>query len=172
MALIRPKNLPANSLDLSANFAFTGAVTGAGNVLQVQEYQAHAAYMEISTDTFTATNMTVTITPKFTTSKIILHGSWGYWLTTDSNNYCVATIYKGSTNLAAGAGSYNALSWHGPMRNSGYNNHATIDHINSPNTTSATTYTIYVRPLVAATSSLRVQWSSQQSFLSATEIKA
>lgn len=139
-----------------------------GHVLQVQQYQAYPAYMNLSSDSFAATNIAVTITPKFATSKIVLHASWGYWFASDSNNYCIGTFYRGSSNL--GTGGYSALSFHGPLRNSSYNNHATMDYIDSPATTNATTYTVYVRPYSANTSHLRVQWSSQLSFLSATEI--
>ena len=140
----------------------------AGHVVQVQQYQAYPAYMNLSSDSFAATNMTVTITPKFANSKIVLHASWGYWFASDSNNYCIGTFYRGSSNL--GTGSYSALTFHGPMRNSSYNHHATMDYIDSPGTTNATTYTVYVRPYSANTSHLRVQWSAQLSFLSATEI--
>ena len=140
----------------------------AGHVVQVQQYQAYPAYMNLSSDSFAATNMTVTITPKFANSKIVLHASWGYWFASDSNNYCIGTLYRGSSNL--GTGSYSALTFHGPMRNSSYNHHATMDYIDSPGTTNATTYTVYVRPYSANTSHLRVQWSAQLSFLSATEI--
>ena len=141
----------------------------AGHVVQVQQYQAYPAYMNLSSDSFAATNMTVTITPKFANSKIVLHASWGYWFASDSNNYCIGTLYRGSSNL--GTGSYSALTFHGPMRNSSYNHHATMDYIDSPGTTNATTYTVYVRPYSANTSHLRVQWSAQLSFLSATEIE-
>ena len=140
----------------------------AGHVVQVQQYQAYPAYMNLSSDSFAATNMTVTITPKFANSKIVLHASWGYWFASDSNNYCIGTFYRGSSNL--GTGSYSALTFHGPMRNSSYNHHATMDYIDSPGTTNATTYTVYVRPYSANSSHLRVQWSAQLSFLSATEI--
>ena len=130
----------------------------AGHVVQVQQYQAYPAYMNLSSDSFAATNMTVTITPKFANSKIVLHASWGYWFASDSNNYCIGTLYRGSSNL--GTGSYSALTFHGPMRNSSYNHHATMDYIDSPGTTNATTYTVYVRPYSANTSHLRVQWLS------------
>ena len=139
-----------------------------GHVIQVQQYQAGGSTLEVSTNNFTATSMTVTITPKFTTSKIILHASWPYWFAADSNNYCIGTIYRGSSNL--GIGGYNGLTFNGPMRNSSYNNQAHMDYMDSPNTTSATTYTVYVRPYNYNTSLLRVGWTSQLSFLSAMEI--
>ena len=139
-----------------------------GHVIQVQQYQAYPTNINIASDTLTATNMAVTITPKFATSKIVLHASWPYWFTSDSNNYCIGTIYKGSSNL--GSGAYNCLSFNGPMRASTYNNQGHADYVDSPNTTSATTYTVYVRPYSANTSNLRVQWQHQISFISATEI--
>ena len=79
----------------------TNGVHIAGHVLQVQQYQAYPTYINIATNSFTATNIAVTITPKFATSKIVLHASWGYWMAADSNNYCIGTIYRGASNLGS-----------------------------------------------------------------------
>ena len=90
-----------------------------GHVIQTVEYNAMPNYIEVSSNTFTASSMQVDITPKYANSKIILRASWSYWLATDSNNYQIATIYRNGSNL--GTGSYNAIAFHGPMRNGTYN---------------------------------------------------
>ena len=112
--------------------------------------------------------MQLNITPKYNNSKIILRASWGYWMATDTNNYQIATIYRDSSNL--GTGSYNCIAFHGPMRQAQYNNHAMIETVDYPATTSSINYRVYCRPYSSNTSYLRFQWSAQQSFLQAMEI--
>ena len=87
-----------------------------GHVVQTVEYKAYPAYIEVTANSFVASSMQVDIAPKFSTSKIILRASWGYWLASDTNNYQIATIYRNGSNL--GTGSYSCLAFHGPMRNS------------------------------------------------------
>ena len=146
----------------------TAGVHIAGHVIQTVEYKAYPSNIQVSSNTLTASNMQVDITPKFSTSKIILRASWSYWIATDSNNYQIATIYKNGSNL--GTGSYSAIAFHGPMRNSTYNNHAMMDTVDYPATTSSTNYRVYCRPYNANVSSLRFQWSATVSFLQAMEI--
>ena len=84
MALITPRNLPANivgasQLDLAANFAFTGTVTGAGlsgkilNTYATNQWNGNinsSSYIDL-------TNNSITLTPESNTSKffITLHSS-------------------------------------------------------------------------------------------------
>ena len=139
-----------------------------GHVVQTVEYKAYPSYIEVSSNTFTASDMQINITPKFNNSKIILRASWGYWFASDTNNYQIATIYRDSSNL--GIGSYNCLAFHGPMRNSTYNNHAIMETVDYPATTNSINYRVYCRPYNANVSSLRFQWTAQVSFLQAMEI--
>ena len=122
----------------------TAGVHIAGHVIQTVEYKAMPTYIEVSSNTFTASNMQVDITPKYNDSKIILRASWSYWLASDSNNYQIATIYKNGSNL--GIGSYSGIAFHGPMRNSTYNNHAMLETVDYPATTNSTNYRVYCRP--------------------------
>ena len=139
-----------------------------GHVIQTVEYKEYPSYIEVSSNTFTASNMQLNITPKYNDSKIILRASWGYWMASDTNNYQIATIYRDSSNL--GIGSYSCLAFHGPMRNSTYNNHAMMETVDYPSTTNSINYRVYCRPYDANISSLRFQWSAQVSFLQAMEI--
>ena len=139
-----------------------------GHVVQTVEYNAYPSYIEVSSNNFTASNMQVDITPKFNNSKIILRASWGYWMSSDTNNYQIATIYRDGSNL--GTGSYNAIAFHGPMRHSSYNNHSMMETVDYPATTSSINYRVYCRPYDANVSSLRFQWVAQLSFLQAMEI--
>ena len=139
-----------------------------GHVVQTVEYKAMPTYIEVSSNTFTASNMQVDITPKYNNSKIILRASWSYWLASDSNNYQISTIYRNGSNL--GTGSYSGIAFHGPMRNSTYNNHTMIETVDYPATTNSTNYRVYCRPYNANVSNLRFQWSATVSFLQAMEI--
>ncbi len=140
----------------------------AGHVVQTVEYKAMPGYIEVSANSFTASSMQVDISPKYNNSKIILRASWSYWMASDSNNYQIATIYRNGSNL--GTGGYNCIAFHGPMRNSTYNNHAMLETVDYPATTSSTNYRVYCRPYNANVSSLRFQWTATVSFLQAMEI--
>ena len=139
-----------------------------GHVVQTVEYKAYPSYIEVTANSFVASDMQVDITPKYNNSKIILRASWGYWMATDSNNYQIATIYRNGSNL--GTGSYSCLAFHGPMRNSSYNNHAMMETVDYPATTNSTNYRVYCRPYNANVSNLRFQWTATVSFLQAMEI--
>ena len=146
----------------------TAGVHIAGHVVQTVEYKAYPGNIDVNSNTFTASNMQVDITPKYSNSKIVLRASWGYWFTADSNNYQIATIYKNGSNL--GIGSYSCIAFYGPMRNSTYNNQAVMDYVDYPATTNSTNYRVYCRPYNANVSGLRFQWSASLSFMQAMEI--
>ena len=146
----------------------TAGVHITGHVVQTVEYKAMPTYIEVSSNTFTASSMQADIAPKYNNSKIILRASWSYWMATDSNNYQIATIYRNGSNL--GTGGYNCIAFHGPMRNSTYNNHCMIETVDYPATTNSTNYRVYCRPYNANVSNLRFQWTATVSFLQAMEI--
>ena len=138
-----------------------------GHVIQTQRYEALTSDITVSSTTFTASDMQVNITPKFSNSMISLRFCFSFWFNSDANNYCKATIYRNSTNI--GVGTYNSVAWFGPMRHSGYNNHATAEYTDLPNTTSAINYRVYFAPYTASPA-LRAQWAEIPSFLIAQEI--
>jgi len=110
-----------------------------GSVLQVVQ----SSYTNATTTTSTSyvtTGILVTITPKFSTSKILVmhqgmintQGSayWGYY-----------TLYRGGSNLNGSVGSG------GLYINGGTDNHVPTNlvFLDSPATSSATTYTVYIK---------------------------
>ena len=105
----------------------------AGSVLQVVSAALSGSNTTTSA-TFVTTNQSATITPTRNTSKIfIIVNATNY-----SNNFDAKyTIYRGATNLGGGSGSAMLL------------NHAVdwgtcaINYLDSPATTSSTTYTVY-----------------------------
>ena len=144
------------NITIPKNVSFTGGITNtgtvsagtlgssvtfpAGHVIQtvVSEFNTPTS---IATASFTSTGHSVTITPKFATSKILLTCFGGHaWNGNNSNKVRCFTIYRGSTDLGHGTGglwthycnAYNAQPHAGSV-------------LDSPNTTSATTYTTYFR---------------------------
>ena len=115
----------------------------AGAILQVVQATItnteNGGHLQASSSTsFNAVaGVTATITPKFASSKILISVATNNYRTGDSNY----TIYRGSTNLGG--------STHGMIRMTGNTSEWTtpvaLIHLDSPNTTSATTYQLYAR---------------------------
>ena len=144
-------------LDLTANYAFTGTVSGTnGKVLQVVTATPVTASYYSSTDSYMSTTLSLQITPSATTSKIFLqysvscHGD-------QALAFCITDIYKNPTssltaNTVASGGSL--LSGKGA---SGYGLAQTYDagdasisnqgvsFMNSPSTTSQILYLVVYR---------------------------
>ena len=94
-----------------------------------------------SSTSFVTTGHSATITPSSTSSKILilLNGgsSWNND-TTVLNRY--TTIYRGSTDLGAGTIGLQTM-----YANTYFGGPHSINYLDSPSTTSATTYTVYHR---------------------------
>jgi|TARA_B100000085_G_scaffold282880_1_gene312376 hypothetical protein len=119
----------------------------AGSIVQVADGST-STYTTTSSTSFVATNLACTITPRFANSRIHLRVTGSVWFGTASasGNYAIPTIYRGSTNIGVG-GSYNALAFYG-AHGTGYetwDRMITFEQIDVPNTTSSTTYTVYMR---------------------------
>ena len=103
-----------------------------GNVLQV----VNATYSTISSSSslsFVSSGLTASITPTSTTSKIIILITNSAYIASSSMYF---TIYINSTNLASGVGRFLRLS------TTAYHP-VSINCEDSPNTLSATTYSLY-----------------------------
>lgn len=118
----------------------------AGTVVTVADGTT-SSYSSTNSQSFVATNLACTITPKFNNSRIHLRVTGSVWFgtATAANNYVIPTIYRGSTNI--GTGSYNALAFYGAhgTSNESWDRMITFEQIDVPNTTSATTYTVYMK---------------------------
>ena len=118
-----------------------------GHVVQIQSARSTAVSSTTST-TFVATNSTVTITPKFSSSKIFIYASSPLYSNAD-NGHVYTTIYRDSTNLNGGT---KELQLHSAGDNSrGRWTNGNMMYVDSPNTTSAVTYTVYLKQGVAGT---------------------
>lgn len=110
----------------------------AGSVLQVVQGTLSTTPTTNST-TFVTTGLSATITPKSSTNKILIIANGSYYST--STSYTYYTIYRGSTNLeinsTRGFAEANFAANTGGIM--------AVSYLDSPATTSATTYTIYTR---------------------------
>ena len=94
-----------------------------------------------TSSSFVSTGLTATITPQSTTSKILVICSYGAGdSTTTGGSY--HTINRGATNL--GAGNFGMGLWYGNTNNP-WNFWVSMTYLDSPSTTSATTYTAQFR---------------------------
>jgi hypothetical protein len=136
----------ALSIDTSQNITtvnkFAKASMPVGSVLQAVQ---GTTTLQTSTSSlsFVTTNFSVSITPSSTTSKILAIVSLADCLIdTASRNGCI-TLYRGSTNLSpAGTGVANAMA---VLRSEsgGIQTNLNFSYLDSPSTTSSTTYTVY-----------------------------
>jgi hypothetical protein len=126
---------------------FSSADMPAGSVLQVVNATNVTRFVTTSTS-FVADNLEASITPTSAASKIlVLVGSNGN-NNTSSSYALVYTLYRGATNLGGatyGFGWINATAQRIEVPIS-------IVYLDSPNTTSSTTYRTYIRSSNAAAS--------------------
>lgn len=128
--------IPSAALDSGVP---TRAQLPAGSVLQVLNftYTTPETYTNTS---FAASGITLTITPTAATSKILITGSVDLYV--GAAIYNIVTVYRNSvTNLGATNYGFGAL-----YGNTGDRfGQVSFTYLDSPATTSATTYTVYRR---------------------------
>ena len=86
--------------------------------------------------TYVTTGLTASITPKFATSKILV--LFNGWVANTTTNTALYTIYKNGSNILGASGI-------GGLYSAGGSTYACIgaNYLDSPATTSSTTYAIY-----------------------------
>ena len=181
----------ASELRVDKIIPITGVPTnGTGGVIQTVFSQFKPSSLSTTSTTFIDTGVSATITPKFATSKILIHTNFFYWFASSTETeYCVATIYRDSTNLAdgtlgnnkvgatssGGSGNANSMQWYqsgDPMAN--YNMGASFTFIDGAhNSTNALTYELYLRQNTnEAGGTLYYGWDQQVSFFMLQELSA
>ena len=112
-----------------------------GSVLQVVQSYNDTNRDQIGATSWTATSFSASITPSSTSSKILATIDFGINDNTTSDVICVTSIFRGSTNL--GNSTY-GLAKH-RSTTSRIEGKYTITYLDSPSTTSSTTYTLYLK---------------------------
>jgi hypothetical protein len=122
----------------SGVLSFAGVSASAGQVIQVLSATDSTARTTTSSSFVTASNtLSVTITPASASNKVAIFISTG-WYDVGSGGTAYITIFRNSTNLA---GSTGMVSMALTEMQTGCN----IMFLDSPSTTSATTYQLYMR---------------------------
>ena len=121
----------------------------AGSVIQTQYIQsASPSHYTTTSTSFVSMGVSVSITPKYANSKIFIQFTSGGQELGSAAGTSHATIYRGSTHLG---GTY-GMSFVGNYSvNGSVTAPHSIAHMDSPNTTSATTYTLYGKASTAGT---------------------
>ena len=118
------------------------SVLPAGSVLQVVSAYYHTNQSTTSTS-FVATNLTASITPRSTSSKILIIVNLASFFNTTVNGTGYWTIYRNSANIAP-LGSGNAANFGSIYNTSGVVlSNSGGAYLDSPATTASTTYTAY-----------------------------
>ena len=153
----------------------TGGVPtgGGGGITQVLQGSTNNR-VETSSQTFVTTNLTATITPKFTTSKVFIMVSGDCNTNADDNSMFI-TIYRsigGATATNIGDATYgfmNAMSYSDRLHSA-----VCINYLDSPSTTSSVAYTVYVRKTSGGSGNVEfpVNNGAQHAFITLMEVSA
>jgi hypothetical protein len=151
---------------LASGQSIPSAALPVGSVLQVVS-SAYSTEVTNSTFTWADTNLTATITPKFSTSKILVLVNQGC-LAIDTNNTGVGLqLLRAGSNIST-FGYYIAFNPTGPAN---YDAYASLSYLDSPATTSATIYKTQFRS-EQNNARARVQAGNTMSTITLLEIAA
>ena len=159
-----------------------GAPTGGGGgIIQVVHSSATAEVSQSNSgttqNTLTDTGLSATITPKFSTSKVLVLVHQTYQIDNGNNNtqFQINMLLRdGSNNVLHGSTEFNALRWKEQYAAS---NVYSLNFLHSPNTTSAFTYkmTMNFYYIASGSGTLRAQQDGQannQSEMTLMEVSA
>lgn len=147
-------------IDGTNGLTFNNATTqaSAGCVLQVVQAVSTTQTL-VSSNTYTdLTGFTATITPKFSTSKILIMFSLGCYAAGSSNGTGVQVL-RGSTIIYTPGGGNATGPFMTYAGSTDMNVSQSNQYLDSPATTSATTYKLQGRPYNAGTGSARFLFS-------------
>ncbi len=82
-------------LDLSANYAFTGTVSGAGGIFQIKQATSTTQY-DTSSTSISSSALNISITPSSTSNRILIWYSFAGHFNA-SSDFVISTLYKTQT---------------------------------------------------------------------------
>tara|TARA_B100001175_G_scaffold164843_1_gene139776 strand:+ start:965 stop:1474 length:510 start_codon:yes stop_codon:yes gene_type:complete len=143
MSILKVQQLQHTNGTVGLDINTSGSVHIPGHVIQVVQNNMTGNHrVVISNSSFTTTSVTGTITPEFSTSKILV------MVTTTGNTNQTngtgihATLYRGSTDLSATSTGFTTVEGRTVERVMAP---LVITFLDSPATTSAVTYTLYAK---------------------------
>ena len=158
----------ASQLRVDKILPVDGAPTnGGGGIIQVVHSSATTEVSQANSGTtqttLTDTGLSATITPKFSTSKVLVLVHQTYQIDNGSNDvqFQINMLLRdGSNNTLHGGMGYNALRWKNMISTS---NVYSLNFLHSPNTTSAFTYkmTMNYYYMSSGSGTLRAQQDAQ-----------
>ena len=138
----------ANNLGTSTAGTFTSGVTfPAGHVLQVLSTTKTDTFSHATTTVTTITGLTVAITPSSTSNKILIMGGVNFGKVNANSGYPLK-LFKDSTEIgiggAAGTRPLGMADLNMPAYSATFMEHRYVSFLDSPNTTSAITYSFRI----------------------------
>ncbi len=171
-------NSPTQKLDVNGTVkatAFQGdgsaltGISGGGKILQV--VQGTATSSSTTSTSFTSTGLSASITPSSTSSKILIIVTLVQFAVSTPNKNGTSTIFRGGTNLApTGSGIHKSFATNYNSGGGSLANNQTYSYLDSPSTTSATTYTVNFAVDSGATITMGI--NSTTSYIQLLEIGA
>jgi hypothetical protein len=135
---------------------WAAAAAGGGKVLQVVSFSTTTNFTN-NTTTYGDTGVTATITPSAASSKVMVIVSQSYFFNASAvDSYCKVKLLRGATDIVTNA--YFGYTIAGGASSSGAMAVGSITYLDSPSTTSATTYKTQAAAGSAGTN-LSCQWS-------------
>ena len=159
----------SNTINVASGHKISGAagsIVAPGHIIQVLTSTDSTQRTTTSTSFITASNtLAVSITPSSTSNKVFVTANFSY-LTANGTHSFYPTLFRNSTNLGNSTTGFGNL-----FDGSSYEySHATLQILDSPNTTSATTYAINASTESANT--VYFQANTNQSTLTLMEVLA
>ena len=142
---IQTVNPPNSSVGTSqlVDGSVTSSKLGAGAILQVQSTTKTDTFNTTSTSFTDVTGLSVAITPSSTSSKVLINFSIGTHDLTGAGDFAYQ-IVRGSTAIGLGSGGGTSATVGGTI-NADRGESVAMTFLDTPSTTSATTYKIQVR---------------------------
>lgn len=133
---------------ISSVIITTATIAGVSvpGIFQIQQGLITASTSTTVTGSFIRTGLSVTITPSRTTHRIFVIANLGRLATTTAS-IVYATLERNGSNLAAGANGFQVWD-----NNAAGGAPATISYLDSPASTSALTYEVYMKGTAGTTS--------------------
>ena len=131
------------TLPASTGTVLTTGSPQSGGVIQTVNF-SYSSQTTTSSSSFVTTNLTTSITPRFSTSKILVTCAFPQFANS-INSSALYTLYRGGTNL--GTGTYSCLLQNYCTSTTSNYLNASIVYLDNPATTSSTTYTVYMASL-------------------------
>ena len=137
-----------------------------GSIVQIQTNTVLSSNVTTSTS-FIPSSIQVTITPKFASSKILV--TFSAWVRTNAaGNHVTWSLYRNGSNLETTGAIFGMGNYFIDVPSTGLEGQSNVNFIDSPNSTSALTYNVYIKSYNGGTVSLGNP--SRASYIHAFEI--